>query len=263
MRTGFLIILLTAIALSGCTPGNTNGNSNANGNANGNANRTVFTPPTPLKPTSTFDPNSKPCNEYYPLVPGSVAKYVLNYSSGLVADVTVVVDSSDENGRKGFVERSRIIDRSGGLQIVQDTEKHFVCDGDKVIILLEKTESRLADQPKSTSQFDYRENSYVMIEPSSLVKPDFTWSYGFKRTSQRGDEPPAKEDAPIVLSFTVKGEQEITLPTGKVKALKVERKGGTSVVTDYYVRGLGLVKRESAEGTGWELKEYSGLKPKE
>ena len=25
--------------------------------------------------------------------------------------------------------------------------------------------------------------------------------------------------------------------------------------------GLGFVKRTSKEGTGWELKEYSGLKP--
>ena len=259
MRIGFLITLLAAIVLSGCTPSSTN----SNGNANSNANRTVFTPPGPLVANSRFDPNFKTCNEYYPLVPGSVAKYILTYSSGLVADVTVVVDPSEENGRKGFVERSRIVDKSGGLQIVQDTEKHFVCDGDKVMILLEKTESRVADQPKSTSQFDYRENSYAMIEPSSLVQTNATWSYSFKRTSQRGDEPPAKEDAPIILSFTVKGEQEITLPTGKVKALKLERKGGTNVVTDYYVRGLGLVKRESAEGTSWELKEYSGLKPVE
>ena len=262
MRIGFSIILLAAIALSGCDPSNKNGNVNTNGNANSNANRTVFVPPVPLQP-GAFDPNFKPCNEYYPLVPGSVAKYVLNYSSGLVADVRVVVDSSEENGRKGFVERSQIVDKSGGLQIVQNTERHFVCDGDKVMILMEKTESRVADQPKSTSQFDYRENSYAMIEPSSLARPDSTWSYGFKRTSQRGDEPPAKEDAPIILSFTVKGEQEITLPTGKVKALKIERKGGTTIVTDYYVRGLGLVKRDSVEGTSWELKEYSGLKPVE
>ena len=258
MRIGFSIILLAAIALSGCTPDNKNGNVNTNGNSN----QAVFTPPTRLKGIDTYDPNFKSCNEYYPLVPGSVARYVLTYSSGLVADVTVVVDSSEENGRKGFVERMQIIDRTGGLQIVQNTEKHFVCDGDKVIILLEKNESKLADQPKSTSQFDYRENSYVMIEPSSLARNDTTWSYAFKRTSQRGDEPPAKEDAPIIVSFTVKGEQEVTLPTGKVKALKIERKG-TNVVTDYYVRGLGLVKRDSVEGTSWELKEYSGLKPVE
>ncbi|MGA9773400.1 MAG: hypothetical protein WBV94_30495 [Blastocatellia bacterium] len=255
MRIGLLIILLASVAFIGCS-----GNKTPNINTNGNANRTVFTPPGPLSSNSRFDPDFKPCNEYYPLVPGSVAKYVLNYSSGLVADVTVVVDSEEVNGRKGFIERMRVVDRTGGLQIVQDSERHFVCDGDKVVIVMEKSESRVAEQPKSTSQFDYRENSYMMIEPSSLAQINTTWTYGFKRTMQRGDEPQSKEDAPIIVSFTVKGEQEVTLPTGKVKALKIERKG-TNIVTDYYTRGLGLVKRDSAEGTTWELKEYSGLKP--
>lgn len=256
MRTVFLIILLAVIAFSGCDPGN----KNVNVNTNTNSNQSIFKPPAPLVPEGVPDANFKPCNEYYPLVPGSMARYVLNYSSGLTANVTVVVDSSDENGRKGFVEKMQIVDTSGGLQIVQNTEKHFVCDGDKVVILSEKTESKLIDQPKSASQFDYRENSYMMIEPSSLTRPDTTWTYAFKRTLQRGDGPPAKEDAPIIVSFTVKGEQEITLPTGKVKALKIERKA-SNVITEYYARGLGLVKRESAEGTSWELKSYSGLKP--
>lgn len=257
MRIGFLIILLAAIAISGCDPNNKNGNVNTNGNSNRS---TVFTPPQPLKPDGVPNPGFKPCNEYYPLVPGSVANYVLTYSSGLVANVTVVVNESEENGRKGFVEKSQIVDQSGGMEIVQNSERHFVCDGDKVLILLEKAESQLRDQPKSKSQFDYRENSYVMIEPSSLAQKDTTWTYAFKRTLQKGDEPPSKEDAPVIVSFTVKGEQEVKLPTGTVKALKIERKG-TNIVTDYYTRGLGLVKRDSAEGTSWELKSYSGMKP--
>jgi hypothetical protein len=261
MRTGLLVLLLVAVALSGC-PGNKNSNSNTNINSNGNANQTAFIPPPALKPESAPDPNFKSCNDYYPLVPGSVARYVLNYSSGLVADVTIVVNSSDENGRKGFIERSRILDRTGGSQIFQDTEKHFVCDGDKVMILYEKTESRVENQ-LSKSQFDYRENSYMMIEASSLKQTDATWSYGFRRTTQRGDEPVSKEDTPLIVGFTVKGEEEVTLPTGKVKALKIERKVGENRVTDYYARGLGLVRRTSAEGTFWELKEYSGLKPVE
>lgn len=262
MRIGFLVILLAAVALSGCDPGNKNGNGNMNSNANGNANQTAFILPPALKPDVAPDPNFKSCNEYYPLVPGSVTKYVLNYSSGLVADVTIVVSTSDEDGRKGFIERSRILDRTGGSQIFQETEKHFVCDGDKVLILSEKTVSRVENQP-SKSQFDYRENSYMMVEGSSLKQPDTTWSYGFRRTTQRGDEPPSKEDAPLIVSFTVKGEEEVALPTGKVKALKIERKVGENRVTDYYARGLGLVRRTSTEGTSWELKEYSGLKPVE
>ena len=260
MRSGLFIILLTAIALSGC-PGNKNINENQN-NSNGNANRTAFTPPAPLKPTSTLDPNFKPCNEYYPLIPGSVAKYVMNYSSGIVADATVVVDSSEENGVKGFTERTQIVDRSGGFQIAQNIVRRFVCEGDKVRALSEKTESRIENDPTS-SEFNFRDNSYAMIEPSSLAQKDATWSYGFKAVFRRPGEAPAAPDAPVIVVFTVKGEEELTLPTGKVKALKIERKVGENRVTDYYTRGLGLVKRVAAEGTSWELKEYSGLKPAE
>ncbi|HKP85981.1 MAG TPA: hypothetical protein VJZ26_07795, partial [Blastocatellia bacterium] len=175
MRTVFFILLLAAVAFSGCN----NGNTNVNVNKNGNANRIEFKPPEPLKPEGVADPNYKPCNEYYPLVPNSVAKYVLNYASGMTADATVVVYPSDENGRKGFIERTRIVDRSGGLQLVQDTEKHFVCDGDKVQILSEKNETRADGQP-SSSEFNYRENSYSMIEPSSLAQKGATWTLGFR-----------------------------------------------------------------------------------
>jgi len=258
MRPSLFIILLTAIALSGC-PGNKNINDNKN---TSNANRTVFTPPAPLKPNTVLDPNFKPCNEYYPLVPGSVAKYVMNYSSGIVADATVVVDSSSENGVSGFTERTQIVDRSGGFQIAQNIERHFVCEGDKVRVLSEKTESRI-ENDSTTSEFNYRDNSYAMIEPSSLAQKDATWSYGFKAVFRRPGEAPAAPDAPVVVVFTVKGEEELTLPTGKVKALRIERKVGENRVTDYYTRGLGLVKRVAAEGTSWELKEYSGLKPVE
>src|ERR1044071_4909440 len=112
MRIGLLLALLGAIALSGCDPNVSNTNVNSNKNAN-----SVFVAPKPIKPNSELYPAFKSCNAYYPLVPGSVAKYVINYSSGLVGNVTSVVDATEENGRKGFVERTQIIDSSGGYQI--------------------------------------------------------------------------------------------------------------------------------------------------
>ena len=256
MRIGLFILLLTAIAFSGCS-----GNTNNNANSNSNANRVEFKPPEQLKPAGAADPNYKSCNEYYPLIPHSVAKYVLNYASGLVADATVIVYPSEENGRTGFIERTRIIDRSGGFQIVQDTERHFVCDGDKVQILTEKNDSRIEGNP-SGSEFTYRENSYLMIEPSSLVRKDANWTFGFRSIYRRPGEAPAAPDAPVIVSSTVKGEEEVTLPTGTVKAVKIERKIGENLVEEYFTRGLGLVKR-GFQGNTWELKEYSGMRPLE
>jgi hypothetical protein len=47
---------------------------------------------------------------------------------------------------------------------------------------------------------------------------------------------------------------------GTFKAITVNRKVNENSLVDFYVAGLGLVKRQSKEGTSWELKEYSGLK---
>lgn len=254
MRIGLFILLLTAIALSGCP-----GSKTVNVNTNDNANRLDFKPPDPLRPPGAADPNYKSCNEYFPLVPNSVAKYVLNYASGIVADATVIVYASDEGGRKGYIERMQIVDRSGGFQIAQNTEKRFVCDGDKIQILAEKTEGRVDGQP-SSSEFNYRENSYVIVEPSTLAQKEATWTYAFRPVYRKADDPPSAPDAPVIVSFTVKGEENVTLPTGKVKAVKVERKVGENRVYEYYARGLGLIKRDF-QGTTWELKEYSGIKP--
>src|SRR4030095_2457287 len=116
MRICSIIILLSAIALSGCN----GADNNANLNANSNANRVVdLKPPQPIKPLEAPDPKFKPCNPYFPLVPGSVAKYVINYSSGITGDLTIIVDSTDEGGRKLFTQRSQLVDRSGGMQINQ------------------------------------------------------------------------------------------------------------------------------------------------
>src|SRR5262245_30678993 len=136
MRFMSIILLLIAIAFSGCNGGPSNLNSNGNGNSN--TSLAQIKVPEPIKPEQPADSNFKPCNAYFPLVPGSIAKYVVNYSSGIVGDLTVVVDAAEENGQKIFLQRSQLVDRSGGMQIVQSITRKFRCDGERVIILSEK-----------------------------------------------------------------------------------------------------------------------------
>ena len=64
---------------------------------------------------------------------------------------------------------------------------------------------------------------------------------------------------------TVHAEKYETVETrlGTFRALRVVRKVNQNTVNDFYVRGLGLVKRVSGEGAITELKEYSGLQPME
>ena len=258
IRSSSGIILLAALALSGCNSNN-NSNSNGNGNGNANANRSDFKTPTAIKPASAVDPNFKSCNPFYPLVPGSTAKYVLVYSSGLVADATVVVDSSEENGRRVFTERTQIIDRSGGLQIAQSTEKKYVCDGERVQLISEKADTDVAGQ-KSTSEFKFRGNSVAFVDPASLGRKGTTWQYSFTKVFNRPGDPPAVVDEPTFVSFEAQGDEDVTIPIGKFRGVKVDRKVGENLGSEYFVRGLGLVKRQMKEGTSWELKEFSGLK---
>ena len=256
MRLISVVVVLAALALSGCKDTDTN----VNGNGNGNANRTQsLKPPQPIKPAQPVDANFKPCNPYFPLVPGSIAKYVLNYSSGLVVDMTVVVDVADEDGRKVFTQRSQLVDRSGGLQIAQLITRKFVCDGEKVQILSEKTESNLGSQQPSSVDFDYRENSVMMPEPAMLSRKGSTWSHSFRTIFHKPGEPPARSDVPTAIKFEVAGPEDVTTAAGNFKAIKVIRSVLTNGTTDFYVAGIGLVKRFAKEGTATELKEYSGL----
>ena len=260
MRISSVIILLSAIAFSGCDGANNNANSNANSSANSNANRVLdFKPPQPIKPLEAADPKFKFCNPYFPLVPGSTAKYVINYSSGITGDLTIIVDAADEGGRKVFTQRSQLIDRSGGMQITQLIVRKFVCDGQRVIILSEKTESNIAGQ-QSTTEFDYRENSVMMTDPQSIARTGTTWSQAFHMVVLNPGQPPARSPDLTITVFEVNGPADVTTAVGTFKGVKITRKIGENSTTDYYVPGLGLVKRQAKEGTSWELKEYSGLK---
>lgn len=262
MRTILIVTLLAALAMSGCDP-NTTGNTNRDGNSNGNANRaSAYKPPAPLAPKEAVDPNFTPCNPYFPLVPGSVAKYVVTHSSGLVGDATVVVDAEQQNGRTVFVERTQLVDRSGGLQHLQNTVRQYVCDGDRILVLSEKNETRVDDR-LTINENQYRENAVAMVDTAALAQKGTAWSVTFTQTFQSPGEPLATLPDPTTVYFTVTGPQEVTIPTGKLKAVVVERKVKDSIAADYYVRGLGMVMRVAKEGMKWELREYSGLKPAE
>lgn len=256
MRISPVIILLSAVTLCGCDGANNNVNSNANSNANRVLN---FKPPQPIKPLEAPDPKFKPCNPFFPLVPGSIAKYVINYSSGITGDLTVIVDAADEGGRKVFTQRSQLVDRSGGMQITQSIVRRFVCDGERVLILSEKTESNVAGQ-QSAIDFDYRENSVMMADPQSIARTGTSWSQAFRQVIHYAGQQPAGGDDLTIINFEVAGPAEVTTAVGTFKGVQITRKVGENSTIDHYVPGLGLVKRKAKEGSSWELKEYSGLK---
>ena len=70
-----------------------------------------------------------------------------------------------------------------------------------------------------------------------------------------------RSDQPTFIAFEVLGPADVTTAVGTFKTVTILRKIGENTVLDYYAPGLGLVKRQAKEGTSWELKEYSGLKP--
>lgn len=251
------------MALTACNGKNANSNSPSNTNANDNANRPlVYTPPAPIKPQSPPDPNFVACNPYFPLVPGSLKKFSLVWATGLVADATVVVDAAQENGRKVFVETMQIVDKAGGVNKAEKTVRKYVCDAERVQIIDEITENRI-DGKENTVEFKFRDVAIAMLDPASIKRKGSTWTYSFYQLFKAPGQLPAAPEEPVIISFESQGEEEVTVPAGKFKAAKVVRRVGQNQVFDYFVPGLGLVKRQSAEGTLWELKEYSGVTPAE
>ncbi|HVF88638.1 MAG TPA: hypothetical protein VNH22_01145 [Blastocatellia bacterium] len=265
MRILLLVAVLGAISLNACNPdsGNKNANTNSNANSNTNTNKVAsLEAPTPIKPESPIDPNFQACNPYLPLVPGSQVKHTINFSSGLIADATVVVDLIEEGGRKVYRETTQIVDKSGGMQKAEKTVRKYVCEEGRVKIIAENTDNRVQDRQTRVDMIFNQEGTF-MVEPAALKRSGTTWSYKFNTTLTNPGEPPAKLPEPITLVFTVKGEESVTVPAGTFKALKIERKVGDLVITEHYARGVGLVKRASSEGTGWALSEYSGVAPAE
>jgi hypothetical protein len=145
------------------------------------------------------------------------------------------------------------------MQIVQTITRQFVCDGERVQILSENTDSNIEGQ-QSSSQFKYKEKSLMMVDPKSMSTKGSTWQVSFHTVFRRPGELPSESDEPTVITFEVTGTQDVTTPVGTFKTAVVTRKVRDNCVVDYYAPGLGLVRREAKEGTSWEIKEFSGLK---
>jgi hypothetical protein len=257
MRTQLAAALILAL-MAACSDPPKQPESTATSNSNRGAG---LQPPEPPKPATRPDPSFKSCNEYYPVVPGSTAKYSISYSSGLQADATIVTDQVEENGQTLFKERSLILDQSGGLRINQKSERKLFCDGERIMLLAEKTESDIEGN-RTVSNMNYRENSVLIADKASLGRKGFSWSYAlrptFENTAAGGG--PATVSEPVIVTLEAQGEAQVTVPAGTFTALKLQRKVNQNISWDYLVPGLGLVRREAAEGTSWTLKEYSGLK---
>lgn len=252
-------LLLTAMVFGGCSGSDPspNANSSASGNSNSNV---VVTPPTPLKPSVQIDPSFKACNPFYPLVPGSLTKHTIFYSSGLVAEVTTVVEPA-ENGAGGeLVQREQILDTSGGLNKLSTTNRTFICDGERVRILSEQGYDKV-EEHENSAESKFPNPAILMVAPTDF-RPGATWSYVFVRTLQRPGGPPITLD-PITRWLEYRANEEVTVQAGRYTAARVDWRLKEKTGTDYYVRGLGLVKRVADDGTRWELKEYSGLHPAE
>jgi hypothetical protein len=258
MRIFLVLLLFGAFGFSSCDTRNTN-NRNANTPVTNTNSNISFTPPEPIKPTQPVDANFKSCNPYFPLVPGSQTKFTLQYTSPLVADVNVVVSQAEENGRKVFIEKTQIIDKSGGLNKAELTERKYLCDNGRVQIIYEKADNR-TEKSHALVESSFRDVATFMLDPASLSRKGTTWSYNFDQTFRIDNEPPARMD-PSTLSFEAQGEEEVKVPAGTFKAIRIVRKIRDVMVNEYYVAGLGLVKRANRDGTTWELKEYSGLNP--
>jgi hypothetical protein len=102
-----------------------------------------------------------------------------------------------------------------------------------------------------------------MIDPKSMSIKGSTWQHAFRTIYHRPGQPPAPSDEPTIIVFEVLGPQDVTTAVGTFKTVQVVRRIRENNVIDYYAPGIGLVKRQSKEGTSWEIKEYSGLKPQD
>jgi hypothetical protein len=219
-------------------------------------------PVDPIKPTSVVDPSFKPCNSYYPLVPGSERRYTLRHTSGLLSDIIVVVDEAEEEGRKVLVETTQIIDKSGGLEKLEKTVRKFICDGERVQIIYERSNSRVRDMSTDT-EFRFRNVPILVVEPAALERKGTVWSYSFRQVFNSPGQPPAAPDASITVNFEAFPSEQTTTPAGKFKALKISRTVNAQKGYDYFAKGVGLIKRVGPDGTTWELTEYAGVRPQE
>src|SRR5258706_4535836 len=171
MRLALVMTLLATALFGRCNSNNnTNTNSNRNDNPSPNANQIPTLPEVvPIKPASAVDPSYKSCNPYFPLAPGSQIKYLIKFSSGLLADVNFVVDSAVESGRQTFIETTQIVDKSGGLEKLEKTFRKYVCDGEKIQEIDERGNNRAGERANDI-EFKFRGVAIAMVDPASFKR---------------------------------------------------------------------------------------------
>ena len=258
MRTCLTLLLLSVITFSGCNGKNSNINSNTSATGNANANSPLFKPIEIIKPEGLPNPNFQPCNLYAPLVPGSQLNYTLQYPAAIIADVNVVVGQAEENGKPVFIQRTQIIDNSGGLYKYELTERKFVCDNGRLQLISEKTENR-TEKNASNMEMEFPTPAYAFPEPAAFERKGSTWSYNFKPIYSIEGTPRIQGEA-TTISFEVTGEETVKVPAGEFKAIKIARKVKDALIVEYYVKGIGMVKRVGNDGSYWELKGFSGVR---
>jgi hypothetical protein len=101
------------------------------------------------------------------------------------------------------------------------------------------------------------------MDPKSMSTKGSTWQHAFRTIFHQPGQPPQASEEPTVIVFEVLGPEDVITPVGTFKTVAVLRKIRDNNVTDYFAPGLGLVKRQAKEGTRWEIKEFSGLKPQD
>lgn len=248
-RGAFVIAIILMAPLFGCKEAKQEPSKNPASSA----------PELPPLPRPAANPSEfSPCNPYYPLIPGSQLKYTLIYSSGIVADVDVVVDQADEGGRKVYAETTRIVDTQGGNYKSSQNVRKYACDDGKPVLLSEHEDNRVEGN-KTSFDVEFSPGALAMAETSALRR-GYKWSYDMTQTFRPENLPPIRQK-PVTIYFEVLGEEEVKVPAGKFKAIKIIRKIGENQVIEYYARGIGLIRRETLEGSSWSLKEFGGLKP--
>lgn len=258
MRFVLAIILVSAALFAGCNGTKTKTNTNTNTNAN--ANRGMTLPEVePLKPQSAVNQSFKSCNPYYPLVPGSQIKYRISFSSGLFADANIVVDSVEEGGRQTFVETTQIVDTGGGLEKLEKTVRKYICENERIQIVYEKGNNRAGELANEFGS-KFKNVPVVIVEPAGLNRKGTTWSYSFYQFFQVPGQQVIEPPDPVTVNFEVLGEEEVTTPAGEFKSVKISRTVKDKKGTDFFAKGIGLVKRIGPDGTTMELREYSGVK---
>jgi hypothetical protein len=233
-------------------------NHPSDGNVSSNADPSPSaTPSTEPRPSTVLNPSFKPCNEYYPLVPGSQAKYRVRKSTGATSNVSVTVDVTDHNGTTIFKEVTRKVEGEKEKEKVETTTRRFVCSGGKIALISSAIDNRVGLIAAAHLESSFPSTAIVMPASSSL-KPGVSWSYSMAVKVTMAGQSEVSRQA-VQMSFETQGVEEVSVPAGTFKALRISAKVNGHPVDEYYARGIGLIKRSLGEGTSWELNEYSGF----